>query len=133
MRFIFLFYCSTLSGNTSIKNISGKNDFMLSSSTKCEIIIPTITCPYVSLFIILKANFKNKFDLFCKITDVLTYPQEHLSFNSIEDLQQRMDASFFFSINSYSKDFVTRNKLTIYKIKTKQCMSASNRLTAKTV
>lgn len=104
---------------------------MLSSSTKCEIIIPTITCPYVSLFIISKAKFKNIFDLFCKITDDSTYPSKHLLFNSIEDLQQRMDASFFFYkfiLQRFCDEKQTDNK----QNKKKQCMSPSNRLTAKT-
>lgn len=53
-----------------------KKTFLSSLLKKCEFIIPTITWPYVSLFIILKAKFKNKFDLFYKKNKDLTNPQK---------------------------------------------------------
>lgn len=76
-------------------------------------------------FFILKTKFKNIFDLFYKIYDDLTYPKKHLLFNSIEDLQRKMNASFFFY--KFCDEKQNNNKI----IKIKTFKSPSDRVTVK--
>lgn len=104
----------------------------LSSSTKCEIIIPTLSCPYVSLFIILNAKFKNKFDLFYKITDDLIYSPKFHYLIALMICHKERKRHFFYKVicQRFCDEKHTDN---ILNQKKKPGKSPSDRVTGKTL